>query len=302
MKTEVTKELEKLAKKDKKLFFLTGDLGFNAFENLQKNLKERFINAGVAEQNMIDVSAGMAKMGLSPWVYSIAPFLILKTTEQIRNNICHPNLAVKLIGNGGGYGYGILGESHHMLEDIAILSSFPNIKIYVPAFSEDVKDIIYKMKTNKNPSYLRLNNVPKTKIKLGLYKPLRQLLKGNKVTVVTLGTLIHNSLDAVYKLNKKEAIDLFSVTEIPITNYLPIINSLRKTKKLLIIEEHTKNGGIGEKILTELMLKKVKVDNTIHLYAKGYVKDSYGCHLFMLEQNNLDTEGILKSLKKLYAS
>ncbi|OGH06012.1 MAG: hypothetical protein A2W22_03755 [Candidatus Levybacteria bacterium RBG_16_35_11] len=301
MKSEVARELEKLGQKNKKLFFLTGDLGYNAFESLQQILKERFINAGVAEANMVDVACGMAKMGLNPWVYSIAPFLILKTAEQIRNNICHPNLTVKLVGNGGGYGYGILGESHHMLEDIAILSSFPNIKIYVPAFSEDVKSIIEKMGKAKSPSYLRLNNVPKTTIKLNSYKPLRQILRGNKITAVVLGTLVHNVLDAARKYKKSGIIDLWSITEIPIVNYLPIINSVKKTKKLIIIEEHVKDGGIGEKILSKLELEKIRLEKIIHLSAKGYVKDRYGCHLFMLKQNTLDTNGIYRNFKKLYA-
>jgi len=300
MKVEVARTLEKLARRNKKLFFLTGDLGYNAFENLQAVLKDRFINAGIAEQNMVDVAAGMSKMGMDAWVYSISPFLVLKTTEQIRNSLCHTNLPVKLVGNGGGYGYGIMGESHHMLEDISILSSFPNIKIFVPAFSEDVEPIMEKMEKIKSPSYLRLNNVPKTNIKLNSYKSIRRISKGNKITAIVLGTLVHNSLEAVKKLNKNGIVDLWSVTEIPIINYLPLIKSVKESKKLIIIEEHTNNGGIGEKILSKMELENINIRKSVHLYAKGYVHNKYGSHLYMLKQNSLDPQGIYKNIKKLY--
>lgn len=300
MKLEVARTLEKLGKKNKKIFFLTGDLGYNAFEKLQYTLNDRFINAGIAEQNMVDVAAGMTKMGLNAWVYSIAPFLVLKTTEQIRNDLCHPNLPVKLIGNGGGYGYGITGESHHMLEDIAILSSFPNMKIFAPAFLEDVEPIVKIMEKIKSPSYIRLNNVPKKNIKTTEYKPVRRILKGNKITAIVLGTLIHNSIDAVRKIKKTNVVDLWSITEIPILNYLPLIKSIKETKKLIIIEEHTNSGGIGEKILSKLEQENINIRKIIHLFAKGYPHNKYGSHLFMLKQNSLDSNGIYQNLKKLY--
>src|SRR5262249_37286069 len=101
--------------------FLTGDLGYNALEPLRSVARERFINAGIAEQNMFSVAAGLARTGLRPWVYSIAPFLYARPYEQIRNDLCLHNLPVQLIGNGGGYGYGVMGGTHHALEDYGSL-------------------------------------------------------------------------------------------------------------------------------------------------------------------------------------
>ena len=103
--------------------FLTGDLGFKALEPLRDSMGSRFINAGVAEQNMICVAAGLAKMGLRPWVYSIAPFVYARPFEQIRNNVCLPDLPVVLVGNGGGYGYGVMGCTHHALERMTRITS-----------------------------------------------------------------------------------------------------------------------------------------------------------------------------------
>src|SRR5512132_1728928 len=100
--------------------FVSGDLGYMALEKVIETYGERFINVGVSEQNMISVAAGLAYEGFIPWVYSIAPFAILRPYEQIRNDVCLHNLPVKIVGNGGGYGYGIMGATHHTLEDIAV--------------------------------------------------------------------------------------------------------------------------------------------------------------------------------------
>ena len=103
--------------------FLTGDLGFKALEPLRDALGSRFINAGVAEQNMVSVAAGLAAPDLRPWVYSIAPFIYARPFEQIRNDVCLHALPVVFVGNGGGYGYGVMGSTHHALEDYGILLS-----------------------------------------------------------------------------------------------------------------------------------------------------------------------------------
>lgn len=302
MRNEVAKILIELGKQNKNLFFLTGDLGFNAFENLRDVLKERFINCGVAEQNMVDVAAGMSRMGLSVYVYSIAPFLILKTVEQIRNYLCFSNLSVKLIGNGGGYAYGIMGETHHLLEDIAILSSLPNMRIFVPGFIEDIKPILKLMEQVKSPSYLRLSNVPEKTVIVNEYKPIRQILKGEKITLIVLGQLVHNAIGAVKKLGKENLVDLFLVTEIPILDYTKIIDSVKKTGKIMIVEEHSRHGGLGEKILANLQTEGIATDKITHLYARGYKHNNYGSHEFLLKQNSLDKEGVCLALKKLYAA
>lgn len=299
MKIEFAKSFEKLAKKDKKVFFLTGDLGFNAFENLKKTLSQRFINAGVAEQNMISVAAGMARMGLKPWVYSIAPFLTLKTVEQVRNDICHLNLPVKLVGNGGGYGYGIMGEAHHVLEDLAIYTSFPDMKIYCPAFMEDVDIIVKKMYKERGPSYLRLNLAPPTNVQLPPYSPVRQLVKGASITVLVLGYLIHNVIEAVVTIGKKNKVDVWCITELPLKLPDGFFFSLQKSKRIIVIEEHTNRGGLNTYLLSYLIKLNIHPKNYIHLYAKGYPSKYYGSHAFHLSENSLSAVGIKKHIEAL---
>src|SRR5438874_6912423 len=125
--------------------FLTGDLGYKALEPLRDALGRRFINAGVAEQNMVTVAAGLAKAGLRPWAYSIAPFLYARPFEQIRNDVCLHNLPVMLVGNGGGYAYGVMGATHHALEDYGTLLTLPNLRALVPAFDPDVTALVERM-------------------------------------------------------------------------------------------------------------------------------------------------------------
>ena len=113
---------------------LCGDLGFNALEPLKERLGDRFINAGIAEQNMISVAAGLAQSGMKPWVYSISPFIYGRSFEQVRNDICLQDLPVYLIGSGAGFGYGIAGPSHHSIEDCGTMSCLQNMTVFIPSF------------------------------------------------------------------------------------------------------------------------------------------------------------------------
>jgi transketolase len=170
--------------------FLTGDLGFQAFEPLRDALGQRFINAGVAEQNMVLAAAGMAREGWRPWVYSIAPFATARPYEQIRNSICLHHLPVVVVGNGGGYGYGVMGATHHALEDCAGMSALASMRVDVPAFDEDVPVIAAELFDRSGPSYLRLGYSQKPRDAAPpRYKAWRKLLDGDAGTLVALGPL-----------------------------------------------------------------------------------------------------------------
>src|SRR3954469_19230837 len=136
--------------------FLTGDLGFGALEPLREAMGERFINAGVAEQNMVSVAAGLSRAGLRPWAYSIAPFIYARPYEQIRNDVCLHNLPVVLVGNGGGYGYGVMGPTHHAIQDYGALLCLPGLRAYVPAFDGDLQAQVRHLFEVEHPAYLRL--------------------------------------------------------------------------------------------------------------------------------------------------
>jgi deoxyxylulose-5-phosphate synthase len=111
----------------------------------------RFINAGVAEQNMVSVAAGLASEGLEVWAYSIAPFIYARPFEQVRNDVSFHGLPVKLIGNGGGYGYGVMGPTHHAIEDYGVLLTLPAMTVYAPVFDEDVAAVVARAAANTAP-------------------------------------------------------------------------------------------------------------------------------------------------------
>jgi len=149
--------LVKLAKKDKRIYFLTGDLGYPYTEEFRKKFPKRFINCGIIEQTMMGIAAGLALSGKKPYVYSIIPFAIMRCFEQVRDDVCHQNLDVKIIGIGSKH-YDILGFTHNITknEDLKILKPLPNIECYVPKTKEEVEKIIMKTYKNKKPTYIRL--------------------------------------------------------------------------------------------------------------------------------------------------
>jgi len=264
------KYFEKIAQNDRRIIFLTGDLGFNAFEPLQETLGNRFINAGVAEHNMVTSAAGLAYGGFKPWIYSIAPFVSIKVLEEIRNDVCLHKANVKIIALGGGFDYAIAGPTHHGLEDVALISTLPNIQLYIPGFSQDIKPILTKMHTNKGPAYLRLTKAHETDVVVPDYQPLRQITQGDRITVVVLGSIIIEVIEAL-------------------RNY--------PGKRLCIIEEHVQIGGLGQFMSQHILNTSKSTEKFIHLFVKGYKSGLYGSRDFYLKENQLDRKSIEKALK-----
>jgi transketolase len=150
MRERFVKSLIKLAERDKDIWLLTGDLGFNFIEPFAKKFPDRFINCGVIEQSMVGIACGLADMGKKPYVYSASTFLIFRAFEQIRNDVCYGNRNVKLVGFAGK-NYNFLGHSHlpKNKEDVKMLRFQPNIKIYE-------KCEVVRAYKSKSPAYLRL--------------------------------------------------------------------------------------------------------------------------------------------------
>src|SRR4051812_38517609 len=177
MRVEFVEAIEPVLARDAEAVFITGDLGFNALEGLVAKYGKRFINAGVAEQNMIGAAAGMALTGLRPWVYSIAPFATYRCLEQIRNDVCLHRLPVRIAGNGGGYTYGIMGGTHHALEDLAVLRPLPNMELFFPCANDHVAVAVAEMAGLTGPAYIRLAISPYTTDRRPLAENARTLTR-----------------------------------------------------------------------------------------------------------------------------
>ena len=298
MRKEFSRHIEKLAVENEKIIFLTGDLGFMALENVRNAIGDRFINVGVSEQNMISIAASLAYENLIPVCYSIAPFIAFRPSEQIRIDVCLHNMNVKMVGNGGGFGYGIMGATHHAIEDIAVLSSFQNMKCFIPYCNEDVCGAIDKMFEYKGPSYLRLGHGSKpVNSSLRNFSPIRKINNGDKITIIGIGPVILNALDALSKI-KNDIADIFTVSEMPLTFLSKeLTDSINKTKKLIVIEEHVKRGGLGENMASLLFEGNISCKYS-HLYIKGYPGGLYGDRAYHLELNGLSAEQILLEINE----
>ena len=302
MRKEFCDWIVSYTKNEIKSIFLTGDLGFGALEKVKESIKDRFVNMGVSEQNMISISASLAQQGLLPICYSIAPFAVFRPYEQIRLDIAIHNLPVKIIGNGGGYGYGIMGATHHALEDLAVLSCLPNFKCVIPICNTDVNGACESLFKYKGPAYLRLGYgiYPNEIGQIPEFKACRLLAKAlskiPKLTIVGIGPVILNILPFILKYD----IDLFAISEIPIANIeSELIESITKSKKLLVIEEHTSRGGLGEYLAINLAKLETPSYKFFHVYALGYPTGTYGSQEFHRKISGLDTSSLENTINKI---
>src|SRR5262249_29967468 len=203
-----------------------------------------------AEQNMVSVGAGLARNGLRAWVYSIAPFVYARPFEQIRNDVCLHRLPVVLVGNGGGYGYGAMGATHHALEDYGALLCLPSLRAYIPAFDSDVREQIQTFFEVSHPVYLRLGlSEERTGATVPAYAPWRKLQDGGGWTVLAVGPLVGGIWGAVRRLDWASRPSLWCLCELP---FQEIPESFRadlvRSRRLLVVEEHVARGGVGRMI------------------------------------------------------
>ncbi|MGA2880623.1 MAG: transketolase [Bryobacteraceae bacterium] len=281
--------------------FLTGDLGFMALEGVRNAMQSRFINAGVAEQNMISVAAGLAKTGLSVWVYSIAPFCYARPFEQIRNDVCLHALPVRLVGNGGGYGYGVMGSTHHAIEDYGVLLTLPGMRAFVPAFDCDLDPIVARMETEGlSPAYLRLGLC---ELPAGFappaYAPWRRLLRGKGPVIIVVGPLAGNILKRLIGLDEALRPDLWVVTELPLhADHIPadFIASLKSSPGLWLVEEHVAQGSFGHMVAAWILERSFPMCEFRHFTAKGYPSRRMGSQAFHRKESGIDGDSILQAL------
>lgn len=289
-----------LRAQDPDFVFLTGDVGFMALEPLRDAAKDRFINAGIAEQNMVSVAAGLARAGIRPWVYSIAPFLYARAFEQIRNDICMHDLPVFLVGNGGGYAYGVMGPTHHALEDYGTLLGLPNLTAYVPAFAADIPQAVARMMTAARPAYLRLGRDEKPQDFVSPpFAPWRPLMSGPGATVVVVGPLAGGILAAVQALPESRRPSLWLLSELPILpEEIPatLVADVVRSGHLVVVEEHVAQGSAGASLAHALLRAGTAPRRFTHQFAHGYPSGRYGSQLYHRQESGLDPASIVRLL------
>jgi transketolase len=277
------------------LVFLTGDLGFQALEPLRSALGRRFLNAGVAEQNMVSVAAGLATQGFRPWLYSISPFLYARAFEQIRNDVCLHRLPVVLVGNGGGYGYGVMGSTHHALEDYGVLLTLTGMGAMIPAFDNDLSSLIPLMCRTPGPCYLRLGVGEQPKDwQPPAFAPWRKLTSGGGGVLIAIGPLAGAFWEPCQQLPEALRPNLWCLSQLPL-GVLPaqLVQDLTNCPRLLIAEEHVAHGSAGQALMTELFKLRCVPPCVKHKTASGYPSERYGSQRFHRAECGLDALSVL---------
>lgn len=301
MRTAFINNLFEIAKKDKRIILLTGDLGFSVFETYGETLPQQFLNMGVAEQNMAGVAAGMAMEGRIPIVYSIVPFTTMRNFEQIRNDICYQNLNVKIVGVGAGFSYGPYGHTHHGLEDIGILRTLANLCILTPGDPTEVGLATKAMLEYKGPVYLRLGKAgePNVHTKKAIHFKIGKgilIEDGNDLTILGTSTLLYRALEVTNELKKKGlSVRFISMSTIKPLDEKIILDSAKKTRAIFTLEEHSVIGGLGSAVAEVLAEAGTNV-----AFKRIGVPDRFtkviGYQEYMRNANNLSITQIVKTI------
>lgn len=300
MRNTFASEITKLAKKNKKIVLLSGDIGNRLFDNFRKINKNRFYNCGIAEASMTGIASGLAYSGFLPVTYTITPFNTMRCLEQIKLDICYPNLKTIIVGTGSGLSYASLGSTHHSLEDISILRSIPNITIFCPSDPNEVKKMLSQSLKIKGPVYLRLGkkNEPnfQNRKKVG---SMHKLIKGKSICLINVGAILKNVMKAS-EILKKNKID-HSVYDLRVIKPLIIKNLIYLSKnysKIFVIEEHYENGGAYSCILEQVNKIKNFRSKVYSISVENKFIKFCGDQKSALNLIGLDAEGIFKRIKK----
>lgn len=257
MRNAFIEELVAAADGNDRIALIVGDLGFSVIEPFSDRFPGRFINAGVAEQNMLGLACGMASEGYHVFVYSIANFPVFRCAEQIRNDVDYHNLPVTIVAVGGGLVYGNLGYSHHAIQDYAFIRAMPNMLIASPGDPMEVRACMRYLVSNPQPSYLRLaksgepcfhGDVPH--VEPGKWLTLKNA-PGCKKTLLATGGALAKS----HELAKTSAFAGFAIHSLPLWSRAAKslqAEQVARWEAVATLEDHLMDGGFGSWMLEAL--------------------------------------------------
>lgn len=304
-RTAYGEALVELGRRNPKLIALAADCARGVIDGFVKEFPDRFFNVGVAEQNLIGISAGMANSGLLPFALSYSPFLSMRAIEQIRDDVAYPNLNVKIAGMLGGIAQSVGGTTHHATEDFAILRSVANMTLLVPADAIEAHKATIAAAEHVGPLYIRMGRNPEPLVYSTVFSEEYDYVigkavtmrEGSDVTLIATGTMVFLTVLAAEALAEQgiRARVLNMHTLKPIDREA-IVKAARETGRIVTVEEHTVYGGLGGAV-AEVVVSECPVPMRIMGIPDVYV--SVGPHLKLLAKYDLSPEGIAKAARGL---
>jgi transketolase len=292
-----------LGKVNPKIVGLSADLAKSTkIGRFQDHFPERFFNVGIAEQNLFGVAAGLAKSGLLPFVSTMAVFSSMRAAEQIRTDICYQNLNVKIIATHGGASFGQAGTTHHCTEDIAIMRSFANMTVIVPADGIEMANVVKQCVDYPGPVYIRIGrgfeprHYENENYGFTIGKAV-ELSSGTDVTIICCGVTVFHAMEAarVLKEDDKLSVRVLNMHTIKPLDEAAVMNAVMETRRLIVFEEHNVLGGLGSAVADVIAqsgkgcaFKKVGIPDCF--CEVGYPEDLYTHY-------RLDTDGIIATVR-----
>ncbi len=254
-KQKICDVLLEVAQNDKDIVALCSDSrGSGSFTEFANTLPEQFVETGIAEQNLVSISAGLARCGKKAYAVSPACFLSTRSYEQCKVDVAYSNTNVKLIGISGGVSYGALGMSHHSAQDIAAMAAIPNMRVYIPSDHFQTEKLMEALVKDEKPAYIRVGRNAVEEIYSEGNVPFEMdkatcVTKGEDVTIVACGEMVKPSVDAAAILKEHNinvtVLDMYCVKPLDVES---ILEASEKVKLVVTVEEHSPFGGLGSMV------------------------------------------------------
>lgn len=308
MRDAFVKTLVEMAKENKNIELITGDLGFGVLKPFWEQCPEQFTNAGIAEQNMTTVAAGMALEGKTVFTYSIGNFPTLRCLEQIRNDCAYHKANVKVVCVGGGFVYGSLGMSHHATEDIALLRALPDVTVICPGDLVEAEEATRAIAQHQGTCYLRLGRGGEKRIHQRIQDfQLGKAIKicdcnenaDKKIAIFSTGAILDDTTDACEKLR----VSGYNIMQYSFPTVKPIDREIIKKCALgcdyiFTVEEHNIMGGFGGAV-AEIMAELAGRAKLIRIGIEDLYCTRVGNQTYLREQYGINAENIIKRVKEV---
>jgi transketolase len=285
--------LVRLALADPKVLLLTGDHGYALFDEFRKRCPDQYINAGIAEQNMVGMAAGLARVGFRPFIYGLAAFIPIRTVEQIKLDIAHDNLPVVLLGDGAGFVYSHLGTSHQSTEDIACTRAIPGLEILSPADRFEMKACMEYAYETKRSVYLRMSKSDLGEVHEGPIQTLQpgRLLKVNNGSnesagLIATGSMVHTAIN----IGKELSLTVWSAPILKPLGAEGVCEAALESSSLVTLEEHSIFGGLGAAV-TEITSEH-QPTRVLRIGVEDRFSEHCGTYSYLLNEHGLDAKNV----------